>query len=78
MNSYRLARRLAPDLVIKLMATQQVLETREPTMNRDVIRQRLSELSLLSFPTSEVLTVDATQPLADVLRDVKRAVWRLL
>jgi hypothetical protein len=78
MGSYRLARRLAPDLVIKLMATQQVLETREPTMNRDVIRQRLSELSLLSFPTSEVLTVDATQPLADVLRDVKRAVWRLL
>ena len=77
-RAYALARRLPPDLVIKLQASPDLLERREPTMNRRIIEQRVDALAGLQFPNSRVVHVDAAQPLADVLRAVKREVWALL
>jgi thymidylate kinase len=76
--TYKLARRLPPDLVIKLIVTPETAARREPDMNPEVIRQRICELGLLAFPGARVARVDAEQPLADVIRAVKHEIWREL
>lgn len=77
-RSYALARRPPPDLVIKLQTTPEVIMTREPDMDPLVIRRRTSALQQLSFRNSAVLSVDAGQPLADVIRAAKAEIWRRL
>jgi hypothetical protein len=77
-RSYELATRLPPDLVIKLEVTAGTLARREPEMNADVIRQRIVGFRRLSFPGTRVVSVPAEQPLADLLRAIKREVWRVL
>ena len=77
-RSYALAHRLPPDLVIKLEAPPETLALREPGMDHGVIRERVQALQRLRFPGVRVVRVDATQPLDDVLRAVKAAVWSML
>ncbi len=77
-RAYALTRRLPPHLVIKLEALPDLLAAREPTMDRAVIGRRVEALSRLSFPGSRVVRVDASLPLADVVRAVKREVWAML
>ena len=76
--AYELARRLPPDLVIKLIVTPQTAARREPDMDRGLIRERIESLQLLAFPGARVVCVDAEQPLADVIRIVKHEIWSLL
>ena len=78
LRSYALARRLPPDLVIKLEAPPETLALREPSMDHRVIQERVNALQRLRFPGTRVVRVDATQPLDDVLRAVKAAVWSML
>ena len=77
-KAYALARRLPPDLVIKLEAPPEVLAVREPSMDRGVIRQRVGAVQRLTFTGAHVVRVDAAQPLEDVIRAVKDAIWCLL
>lgn len=74
-KAYALARRLPPELVIKLIATPAVLSVREPNMQPAVIRERVMQLQRLTFPGAKVVCVDAEQPLAEVIRVVKREIW---
>lgn len=77
-RAYSLARRLPPDLVLKLDAPPELLAIREPNMDQGVIRERVDAVRRLVFPGARVVRVDATQPLADVIRTVKREIWRML
>ena len=77
-GAYALARTLPPDLVVKLDAPPEVLARREPDMDRGVIRERVEALRRLRFPGARVVRVDAAQPLPDVIRAVKAAVWAML
>jgi hypothetical protein len=77
-SSYVLARRLPPDLVIKLVVTPETAARREPDMDPAIIRQRIAALQHLNFPGARVVCVDAEQPLTEVLRVVKREIWRLI
>jgi len=77
-DSYALARRLPPDLVIKLEATPEILAAREPSMDRLVIQRRAGAVQRLAFPGARVVSVDATRPLAEVIRAVKGETWALL
>lgn len=77
-SAYALARRLPPDLVIKLQVSAETAQAREPAMAPTVIRDRLVAIQHLDFAARRVVTVDAEQPLADVIRTVKREVWRRL
>ncbi len=77
-NSYALARQLAPDLVIKLDVTKDVIARREPDMDPRVVEQRIACVRQLSFPNASVVRVDAMQPLTSVIAAVKREVWRVL
>jgi thymidylate kinase len=76
--AYNLARRLPPDLVIKLVVTPETAARREPEMDPAVIRERIAALQRLELPGARVVCVDAEQPLAEVIRAVKHEIWRLI
>jgi thymidylate kinase len=76
--AYALARRLPPDLVIKLVVTPETVARREPEMDPAVIRERVAALQRLELPGARVVCVDAERPLAEVLRAVKHEIWRLI
>jgi thymidylate kinase len=76
--SYVLAHSLPPDLVIKLVVTPETAARREPEMDPAVIRKRIAALQQLELPGARVVSVDAEQPLAEVIRVVKREIWRLI
>jgi hypothetical protein len=77
-NAYALARRLPPDLVIKLDAPPALLAQREPDMDRAVIAERVTSVQRITLSAERIVRVDATQPLAEVTRAIKREIWRLL
>lgn len=77
-RSYAMARRLPPDLVIKLDVSAETAARREPDMDLPMIRKRTEALRHLAFPGAKVVRIDADQPLAAVLREVKRAIWQAL
>jgi hypothetical protein len=76
--AYALARRLPPDLVIKLDVLTETAARREPNMDLALIRERIADLRRLTFASTRVIRVDAEQPLVDVIRAIKRDIWRLL
>jgi len=75
---YALARRLPPDLVIKLVVAPETVARREPEMEEVIIRHRVAALPRLEFPGARVVCVDAERPLAEVMRTIKREIWRLI
>lgn len=77
-RSYALARRLPPDLVIKLDVSAETAARREPDMDVGMIRTRVAALRRLAFPGAKVVRIDAEQSLAAVLTAVKREIWQVL
>jgi hypothetical protein len=78
-RSYRMARRLPPDLVLRLDVSAETIGRREPTMDRGVIRTRIAGLRRMKFPEgTRVVCVDAERPFPEVLRTVKHEIWRML
>ena len=77
-SAYGLAERLPPDLVIRLVASPETIARREPDMDPEVIRKRTGDLPRLAFSGARIVTIDAEQPLADVIRAAKRAIWGIL
>jgi hypothetical protein len=76
--AYALAHRLPPDLVIKLIVTPETAARREPEMDPVVIGERIAALQRLELPGARIVCVDAEQPLAEVIRVVKREIWSLI
>lgn len=76
--AYALARRLPPDLVLRLEASPETIGAREPDMAHAVVRERTTAIKRLTFPGAKLVRVDAEQPLEDVIRAVKREIWRVL
>jgi thymidylate kinase len=77
-TSYALARRLPPDLVIKLIVTPETVARREPEMDSTVVKARIEAIPRLTFSAAHRVSVNAEQPLADVIATVKREIWRIL
>jgi thymidylate kinase len=76
--AYMLARRLPPELVVKLDVLAETAARREPDMGPALIRQRIADLRRLTFAGARTVRIDAEQPLNDVIRAVQREIWRLL
>jgi hypothetical protein len=76
--TYALAQRLPPDLVVKLEVVTGTAARREPDMDPAIIRERIVDLQRLTFAGARIVRVDAEQPLFNVVRTVKREIWRLL
>jgi hypothetical protein len=77
-SAYALARELRPDLVLKLVASPELIAAREPTMDPGVIRARTSSVERLTFGGAPVIAISASQPAAEVLHAAKVAIWRAL
>jgi len=77
-RAYALAGRMPPDLVIKLDVEPETAARRETDMSPAVIAERIAAVRQLAFPGARVVLVNAEQPLAEVLRAVRREVWRML
>ncbi len=71
-------RQLQPDLVIKLSISVEVAFARKPVYSPDDIRQKVEIVEKLSFPGAKVVTIDATQPLEQVKKQVTKVVWETL
>jgi len=57
--------------VIKLQTTSEVILIREPDMDPLVVQKRVPALQQLTFGGANVVSIDAGQPLADVIRSAK-------
>jgi thymidylate kinase len=77
-SAYALAQRLPPDLVIKLIVTPETAARREPDMNPTVIEKRIEAIPRLAFSGAHIVSINAEQPLADVIRAAKQEIWRTL
>lgn len=74
--AFRLMELTPPDLVIKLHVSPEVAKRRKPETPVELLRTGIEVVERLEFPpTTRVVDVDAEQPLAHVLLEVKRAVW---
>jgi hypothetical protein len=77
-SAYALARELRPDLVIKLVASPELIASREPTMDPGVIHARTAAVGQLKFDGASVTAIPASQSAAAVLRAAKIEIWRAL
>lgn len=78
MAAFRETAELAPDLVVKLMVTPEVGYARKPDHNFETLKRKAEITGKLAFPHSQVIEIDATQPLDQVILQAKKAVWRAM
>lgn len=78
-SAYESIERTPPDLVVKLQVAPEIALRRKPDTPADRLRQKARVVSLLRYPpATRVIEVDASQPLDQVILQVKRAVWESL
>lgn len=77
-SAYALARERRPDVVIKLVASPDLIASREPGMDPSVIRARSAAIARLTLGGTPITAIAASEPAAAVLHAAKRAVWRAL
>ncbi len=71
--------RVVPDLVIKLQVSPEVSAGRKQDGSLESLARRVEVVNRVSFASeARVASVDADQPLEQVLLDVKRMVWEAL
>lgn len=58
------------------MASPATIAKREPEMDPVIVSERITLLERLTFPGSQVVIVDAEQPLADVIGRIKQEIWQ--
>jgi thymidylate kinase len=75
-KTYLLAKRQAPDLVVRLRISPEVAVARKPEMTESEVARRDAAIASMIWPEeTRVIDVDGSQPLEDVLRQVLLAIW---
>lgn len=74
----RIAERLQPDLVFKLMVPVEVSMSRRPEDAEEVLRRKYEILQAVTYPQAVEIPVDATQPLEQELLFIKKKIWEYL
>jgi hypothetical protein len=78
-ESFGMSELIAPNLVVKLNVSPQVARQRKPETMIDQLHTDIEFVRQLRFQlTTRVLEVDADQPFAHVLLEVKRAIWECI
>lgn len=67
---------MPPQIVFKLMLSPEESMRRKPFEKYDEVKKKHEIIKQLSFPDSEVYTIDATQPFEDELLQIKRIIWQ--
>lgn len=76
MQKYRAIAECPPTLVIKLHLPAEVALSRKTAHSPDQVRRKATITGRLRFPESEVIDVDASLPLEEVIKTVKWSVWK--
>lgn len=74
----RAAREHRPDVLIKLIASPELIMEREPTMDPALIRARTEALGWMAFGCAHITSIPASLPAQEVLRAAKRIIWQSL
>jgi hypothetical protein len=73
---YEWAERYPPDVVIKLVVSQETALRRKPDTGADEVGRRVAALRALRYgPPAAVVEIDADQAVDRVIRDAAQAVW---
>jgi hypothetical protein len=76
---YRWAEHIVPDLVFKLHVRASVAQQRKPDMELPDLEKRAEAIRGLRFPdVTETVDIDAEEPLEQVVRRIRRCIWRKL
>jgi thymidylate kinase len=69
-----------PDIVFKLIADARTIDARKPSKATiKMLETKVEGIKKLEFAHScKVITIDATQPLDEVLYKVKKELWEVL
>jgi thymidylate kinase len=67
-----------PDLLVVLQISPEVASARKPDHSKEMITKKCQAVSAIRREGLPLLEIDASRPLADVLGEIKLAVWRLL
>ncbi len=79
LESYRVAEKIAPDLVIKLMVPSETAVGRKPEMRREEIERRNEAIEQLKFPDrTRVVTIPADLPFEEVFLKAKAQIWPMI
>lgn len=78
LSAFQEAASLAPDLVLKLMISPDVAHARKPDHNFETVKRKAAITGLLAFPGSQVVEIDAAQPLDQVILAAKNAIWQAM
>jgi hypothetical protein len=71
-------RMLRPDTICVLRLDPELAVLRKPEESADDVRARGRAIWQFDWSSSGARIIDASQPLPDVMRDLKSALWRLL
>lgn len=75
-SAYDLAAKTPPDLVLKLTPSVEMAMSRRPELPRSEIERRIEAVGSFTFSdTTDVVGIDADQPLEDVILEVRRLIW---
>ncbi|HLV25981.1 MAG TPA: hypothetical protein VKZ41_06685, partial [Gemmatimonadales bacterium] len=78
-ESFRCVEQSPPDLVIRLHLSYSEARTRKPDTPEEQLQRKLEIVPRLTWPAgTRVVEIDASQPLNEVLKAVKFAVWDVL
>ncbi|PZF75537.1 hypothetical protein DK847_16970 [Aestuariivirga litoralis] len=75
-EGYRRLATLRPDLLIKLVVSPEVAHARKPDHSLSSIARKCALTRELDFAGVDVVSVDADQPLDQVMLAVKRTIWQ--
>lgn len=77
-SRYQRMEQLPPDLVIRLCVSEKAALQRKPDHTPNEIKWKIETVAALAYPPATIVDIDASQPLADVVLDVKKAIWESL
>ena len=70
-----LAKEIHPDIVFKLCVPPEVSMERRPNDDPEVLKRKIEILESINFNGAEIITIDATMPLDEEIRQIKRIIW---
>ena len=79
LSAYRRMEAVVPDLVIKLQVSPEVSAGRKEDVSLESLARRAEVVNRVHFANeARVASLNANQPLEQVLLEVKRMVWEVL
>ena len=76
---YRWAEHIVPDLVLKLHVSPSMAQQRKPDMQLLELEKRTEAICSLRFPSvTETVDIDTEKSLEQVVREIRRCIWRKL